>query len=106
MPYTADMTVALIGTKDIDKECGIFLNIEKGEQFAADMEGRFLRQEPDEAALEAFRGKRAAQKKELFDQISVDGFDMQKAFDYLPGRDIEEGIPFITFKPEEFAGIA
>jgi len=31
---------------------------------------------------------------------------MQEAFDYLPGRDIEEGIPLITFKPEEFAGIA
>lgn len=54
MPYTADMTVALIGNKDIDKECGTFLNTEKGEQFAADMEGRFLEQEPDEAALEAF----------------------------------------------------
>lgn len=54
VPYNADMTVALIGNKDIDKECGIFLNTEKGEQFAADMEGRFLRQEPGEAALEAF----------------------------------------------------
>jgi len=54
VPYTADMTVALIGNKDIDKECGTFLNTEKGEQFAADMEGRFLEQEPDEAALEAF----------------------------------------------------
>jgi len=34
------------------------------------------------------------------------GEAVQKAFDYLPGRDIEEGIPLITFKTEEFAGVA
>jgi formate dehydrogenase subunit beta len=31
---------------------------------------------------------------------------IQKAFDYLPGKDIEEGLPLTTFTPEEFAGIA
>jgi len=30
---------------------------------------------------------------------------VQQAFDYLPGRDIEEGIPVITYIPEEFAGM-
>ena len=33
------------------------------------------------------------------------GDAVQKAFDYLPGKDIEEGLPFTTFAPEEFAGI-
>jgi len=33
------------------------------------------------------------------------GEAVQKAFDYLPGKDIEEGIPLTTFKPEEFAGV-
>jgi len=33
------------------------------------------------------------------------GDTVQKAFDYLPGKDIEEGLPFTTFAPEEFAGI-
>ena len=202
VPYNADMTVALIGNKDVDKQCGIFLNTEKGEEFTTGMEGEFLDEEPDQAALEAFRSKREAEKKKLIDEISADGFniqkavercigchgcskacpvcycrlcffdsgaeehapshyeteldkmgysqvtpdtlfyhlvrlfhigiscvgcgqcsdvcpvniplwnislkageEVQKAFDYLPGRDIEEGIPFITFKPEEFAGI-
>jgi len=33
------------------------------------------------------------------------GNAVQKAFDYLPGKDIKEGLPFTTFAPEEFAGI-
>jgi formate dehydrogenase subunit beta len=31
---------------------------------------------------------------------------VQKAFDYLPGKDIKEGFPITTFKTEEFAGVA
>jgi formate dehydrogenase subunit beta len=34
------------------------------------------------------------------------GEAVQKAFNYLPGRDINEGLPVTTFKPEEFAGVA
>ena len=30
---------------------------------------------------------------------------VQKAFDYVPGKDIDEGLPITTFVPEEFAGI-
>ena len=33
------------------------------------------------------------------------GEAVQKAFDYLPGKNIEEGLPITTFIPEEFAGI-
>jgi formate dehydrogenase subunit beta len=33
------------------------------------------------------------------------GEAVQKAFDYLPGKDIEEGLPITTFVPEEFTGI-
>jgi formate dehydrogenase subunit beta len=33
------------------------------------------------------------------------GEAVQKTFDYLPGKDMEEGLPITTFVPEEFAGI-
>ena len=33
------------------------------------------------------------------------GEAVQKAFDYLPGRHVEEGLPVTTFKPAEFAGV-
>jgi len=33
------------------------------------------------------------------------GESVQKTFDYLPGKDMEEGLPITTFLPEEFAGV-
>ena len=33
------------------------------------------------------------------------GEAVQKAFDYLPGKDMEKGLPITTFVPEEFAGV-
>ena len=205
VPYTADMTVSLLGNKDIDKETVIFLNSEKGEGFAKGIPGKFTEEELDSAMIERIRSKRKAEKQKLSDEVelknlSIDeitktfsrcigchncskvcpacychvcffdteaseheasyyeaelgkmgyvdvlpdrtfyhlvrlyhvstscvgcglcadvcpaniplwaislktGEAVQKAFDYLPGRDMEEGLPFTTFEPEEFAGI-
>jgi formate dehydrogenase subunit beta len=33
------------------------------------------------------------------------GEAVQRTFDYLPGKDIEDGLPLTTFVPEDFAGI-
>ena len=33
------------------------------------------------------------------------GESVQKTFDYLPGKDMEEGLPITTFLPEEFTGV-
>jgi hypothetical protein len=33
------------------------------------------------------------------------GDSVQKAFDYLPGKDIEEGLPVTAYEPEEFAAV-
>jgi len=202
VPYNADMTVALIGNKDVDKQSEISLNTDKGEQFAADMAGELVEREVESQVIESLQSKREAKKKELLDELGDEALDMgkvfgrcigchacskvcpacychvcffdsggdehepnyyetelekmgyvqvlpdsifyqlvrlfhvsmscvgcglcadvcpvniplwavslktgeavQKAFDYLPGRDIEEGLPITTFKPEEFAGV-
>lgn len=208
VPYNADITVALIGNKNVDKQCEIFLNTDKGEQFAASIPGELTEGVVESEIVESLRSKRQAKKQELFDESGIEGFDLQegfdiqkvfdkcigchncskvcpacycrvcffdsggdehdphyyetelekrgyvpilpattfyqlvrlfhvstyctgcglcgdvcpvniplwavalktseavqKAFDYLPGRDIEEGIPLTTFRPEEFAGV-
>lgn len=202
MPYNADMTVTLLGNKDVDKQCVICLNTDKGEQFAAGIAAELTEGEIESEVIEALRSKREAQKEKLFDELGIEDFhvrtvfdkcivcqgcskvcpvcychvccfdsgcdehdshyyetelekmgyvavlpdptfyqlvrlfhvstscvgcglcadvcpvniplwavslqtseSVQKAFDYLPGRDIEEGLPLITFKPGEFAKV-
>jgi len=206
VPYTADITISLLGNKDIDKETVIFLNTEKGEDFVQGISGKFSEEELDSTTMERIRSKREAEKQKLSDEIEMknlgidelaktfsrcigchncskvcpicychvcffdteasehelDSYEtelekmgyvnvlpdtlfyqlvrlfhvsascvacgqcadvcpadiplwaislkageaVQKAFDYLPGRDMEEGLPLTTFKPEEFAGVA
>jgi len=209
VPYNADVTLALIGNKDVDKLCVIHLNTDKGEQFADSFAGELAEGEVESEIIDGLRSKRQAKKNELFEKFGIEGFDIQKgfdahkffekcigchncskvcpvcfcrvcffdsggdehnphyyetelekrgyvpvlpdpifyqlvrlfhvsiscigcglcgdvcpvniplwavslktgeavqkAFDYTPGRDIEEGVPLITFKPEEFAGVA
>ena len=202
VPYNADMTVTLLGNKDVDKQCVICLNTDKGEQFAAGIAAEFAEGEIESEVIEDLRSKREARKEKLFDELGMTDFNTQKffdscigcrgcskvcpacychvcfvdsggdehdsryyetelekmgyvpvlpdpvfyqlvrlfhvstscvgcglcadvcpvniplwaislktsesvqeAFDYLPGRDIEEGLPLITFKPGEFAKV-
>ena len=206
VPYTADITISLLGNKGLNKETTFFLNTEKGEVIVEGISGKFGEQEPDAATIEETRTKREAEKKKLSDEVELRdlGIDevtktfsrcigcrncskvcpacychvcffetetseheavyyetalekngcvnmlsdtifyhlvrlfhvstsctacgqcadvcpaniplwaislkmseaVQKAFDYLPGRDVKEGLPLTIFVPEEFAGIA
>ncbi len=201
VPYSADMTVASIGSDDLDKRCEIYLNTKKAENIVTGMQGDVSDGELNTKPLEAFRSKREAQKTKLLDEFKdldiekVFGscigchacsnvcpacychlcyFDspgsdhipldyeskaeregivrvpldtifyhlvrlshvslscvgcgqcsdvcpvniplgimaiktsgaVQQAFDYIAGKNIEEGLPITTFKPEEFAAVA
>ena len=200
VPYNADITLALIGNKDVDKQCLIQLNTDKAEQFADGLAGELSQGEAKSEVIDSLRAKRQARKQELLDEFGLEDSDVQKvfekcivcrncnkvcpvcyckvcffdsggdehdqryyetemekkgyatvlpapifyqlvrlfhvsmscigcglcgdvcpvniplwavalktggavqnAFDYLPGRDLDEGLPVTTFKPEEFA---
>jgi formate dehydrogenase subunit beta len=205
VPYNSDITISLLGSKNIDKQIVLLLNTEKAESFVEGISGQFSEEELDSATMEQIRKAREAEKQKLSDEVETKtlGIDdltktfsrcidchncskvcpicychlcffdskdsehgpvyyetelekkgcvsmlsdtifyhlvrlfhvsascvgcglcadvcpaniplwalslktgeaVQKAFDYLPGKDIEEGIPITTFKPEEFAGV-
>ncbi len=205
IPYTADITVSLLGNKDIDRETVILLNTDRGENLLEGMSGEFTEEEFDSGAMERIRGQRESEKQKLFDETeirnlgidelnkafskcigchncskvcpicychlcffdseasehdavyyatqlerrgSVEAFpdtifyhlvrlshvstscvgcgmcsdvcpasiplwaislrvaeSVQKAYGYLPGKDMEEGLPLTTFRPEEFAAV-
>jgi formate dehydrogenase subunit beta len=205
VPFTADITLSLLGNREIGKQSVLFLNTEKGQSFVEGISGQLSEEEPDSATIERIRKEREAEKQKLSDEVEIKtlGIDdltktfsrcidchncskvcpicychvcyfdtkdsehgivyyetelekkgcvsmlsettfyhlvrlfhvsascvgcglcadvcpadiplwavsikageaVQKAFDYLPGKDIEEGIPITTFKPEEFAGV-
>jgi len=85
VPYNADMTVDLAGNKDADKQCVIYLNTDKGEQFAAGIDAELAQGEMKSEAIEGLRSKREAQKKKLFDELGTEGLYAQKVFDKCIG---------------------
>lgn len=206
VPYIADITVSVLGNKNVDKETTLFLNTEKGESVVEGISGKLEKGELDLPAMEKIRKERQAEKQKLFDEVEMKtlgideitttfsrcigcrncskvcpacychvcffetqasergladyetqlgnmghvsmlsdttfyhlvrlfhvstsctacgqcadvcpadiplwaislkiGEEVQKAFDYLPGKDLKEGLPVTTFTTEEFAGIA
>ena len=205
VPYTADITLSILGNRETDKQSLLFLNTDRGQRFVESIPGHFSEEEPDSATMEQIRKEREAEKQKLSDEVETKtlGIDdltktfsrcidchncskvcpicychlcffdskdsehgpfyyetelekkgcvsmlsdttfyhlvrlfhistscvgcgqcadvcpaniplwaislkmgeaVQRAFDYLPGKDIEEGLPLTTFIPEEFAEI-
>ena len=70
-PYTADITVDLIGNNDLDTQCTLFLNTKKGEELTKGMKGDLGDRELDQGKLDAFLKKREGNRKHLFDDIDA-----------------------------------
>lgn len=72
VPKNADMIVSLIGEKDTDKKCEIFLNTGKGEEFAAGMEGEIREKELENKEIDLLKNKREEERKKLFEEIRIE----------------------------------
>jgi len=77
LPYTADITVALIGKKDIDKRCEIFLNTDKGEKSVDGMKGEVIKGEIETKEIKDLKSERKEEKEKLFREVKVEEFGMK-----------------------------
>ena len=70
IPYTADITVDLLGKNDID-------NTKKAEELSKDIKGDFLEKEFDRTKLDNICDKRETEKKKLFNDLEkkLNGID-------------------------------
>jgi len=77
IPYNSDITVDLIGNKDIDKQLTMILNTEKGGNLVKDIKGKNVEKNLNDKKLENFKDKREKEKKKLFDEIDpkIKGLD-------------------------------
>ena len=71
IPYTADITVDLIGNNELEKKCNLILNTKKGEELAQDIKGEVVDQTLDNEKLKKFYDKRETGKKKLLNEITV-----------------------------------
>lgn len=72
MPYNADMTIALAGKKDIDKQCSIFINNEKAEKFIEGFGGNIKEEKIESDEINLLLNKRKDEKKKLFDEFGFE----------------------------------
>ncbi len=75
-PFNADITVSLIGEKDLDKECKMFLNTDKARKFIDGFAGEIAEQEFGSAEMESLLDKRKKEKEKLFDEIHLEGLGL------------------------------
>jgi formate dehydrogenase subunit beta len=64
--------VSVIGEKDLDKNCLLFLNSGKGEDAVAGMEGELRERALDTPELNLYQNKREEERKKLFDGIGIE----------------------------------
>jgi formate dehydrogenase subunit beta len=83
IPHLADISVAAVGEKDLDKECTILLNTQKGENFAGKAPGSSTTKEIETELTNKLKESRSEKKKALFEHMDEEESGLQalvKAF--------------------------
>jgi len=71
IPEGADITVALFGEEDLDRQCTLYLNTERGAALAQRLEGTTVTGNSERAAIERSKGERDAFRQKLFAGVDV-----------------------------------
>ncbi len=69
IPQNADMVIAAAGREDLDKQCTIFLNTQKGQEYAAGVPGSKTSEDIESAKIEELRKRRKEQKTKIFEDF-------------------------------------
>jgi len=77
VPRNADIIVSMIGEKNPDEKCRIFLNSQKGEEFTQGFEGKGGESELETEEVNLCRDKRAKEREKLFEKIGVEAGGME-----------------------------
>ena len=77
VPYTADITIDLLGNKNSSKQCKVIPNTKQGQDLVKGMKGEEVTQDLDASNLDKIRDKRILERKHLFADIEkkMDGMD-------------------------------
>jgi formate dehydrogenase subunit beta len=71
VPENADITVALLGEADLDAQCTLYLNTEKGAAFVSSLEGTAPSGELETESIQRSHGQREAFREEIFAGVEV-----------------------------------
>lgn len=76
-PYTADITVDLLGNSKSDAQLCMYFNTNKGKELATALKTTLVEKDSDKKTLDAIRKKRTAEKQRLFADIQkqLNGID-------------------------------
>ncbi len=83
VPENADITVALVGEEDLDTQCTLFLDTEKGAAFVKGLEGlqgTSLSGELETEPIQRSHSQRAAYREELFAGVEVGMQELIRTF--------------------------
>jgi formate dehydrogenase subunit beta len=77
VPHNADMVIAAVGKEDLDKQCTIFLNTKKGQEFAAAAAGSKTSEDVESPKIEELKKKRKEQRTKIFEAFDKEQVGMK-----------------------------
>ena len=83
VPDNADIIISLIGEADLDNNCNIFLSSNKGEEFAAGIEGEISEKELESKEINLMQSKREEERKKLFEEINIETKGIEGLIEYF-----------------------
>ncbi|KPJ60827.1 MAG: hypothetical protein AMJ46_05050 [Latescibacteria bacterium DG_63] len=77
LPYTADLTVSLVGKDNLDERCTIFVNSELGQGFLEDVEGEWGQGAIETEEIVKLKAEREAERARQHDELKLESLGLE-----------------------------